>query len=88
MKFYNLPVSPPDDRHKWFYSAHEASRFIIERGNKNGIQVVQIDRERMKPTLKKILFRIATKIFVHPDVDIDSLLGGNIWAVLLKSSAR
>lgn len=85
MKFYNLPVTPPKDRHKWFYGVHEAIRFINERGKMNGMQVVQIDRERMGPNLKRFLFRIVMKLFVHRDVNIDSLRGGNVWAVLVTT---
>jgi hypothetical protein len=45
MKFYNLPVEAPKDRHKWFYATSEAEEFIKWRAEKNGAEVLQIDRE-------------------------------------------
>lgn len=40
---YGLPVEPPDDRHRWFFGATDAQRFITERGAKNGFEVEQMD---------------------------------------------
>lgn len=34
MKFYGLPLDPPDDRHRWFFGPEEALNFIIYRANK------------------------------------------------------
>ncbi len=30
LKFYGLPLEPPEDRHKWFFSNEEAEKFIPE----------------------------------------------------------
>ena len=86
MKFYNLPLAPPLDRHKWFYGIHEAERFFKERGRMNGMEVLQIDRENadLNLKLKKRLYRMALKLVVHKDVDIDSILSGSVWTVLEK----
>lgn len=84
IKFYNLPTHLPEDRHKWFYGAHEAERFIKERGKLNGMEVLQIDRENASLNLKSRLYRMALKLIVHRDVDVDSLWSGNVWAVLVK----
>lgn len=84
MKFYNLPVDPPKDRHKWFYGAYEAQRFLKERGRRNGMEVLQLDRENASLNLKRRLYRIVLKLIVHKDVNVDSLWGGSVWAVLLK----
>jgi hypothetical protein len=84
MKFYNLPTAPPKDRHKWFYGVHEAERFLKERGRRNGMEVVQLDRENASLNLKRRLYRMVLKPIVHKDVNVDSLWGGSVWAVLVK----
>jgi len=89
MKFYNLPVDPPEDRHKWFYGAHEAVNFIKGRAQKNNMAVIQIDREHMtKRKIKKTIFKGLAKLLFHRTVHIDSLMGGNVWAVLKKSQGQ
>lgn len=85
MKFYNLPVDPPVDRHKWFYGIHEAERFLEERGRKNGMQILQLDREDPDLTLKRRLYIAILKILVHKDVHVESLWHGTVWAVLVKN---
>jgi len=85
MKFYNLPTDIPGDRHKWFYGVHEAEKFLKERGKVNGMKILQIDRENLEVNLKRHLYRIALKLIVHKDVDVDSLLSGGVWAVLVKT---
>ena len=84
MKFYNLPTDPPEDRHKWFYGVHEAERFLKERGRRNGMEVVQLDREHASLNFKRRLYRMILKLIVHKDVNVDSLWSGNVWAVLAK----
>ena len=39
MKFYGLPLEPPEDRHKWYFSNEEAQKFILYRGAKNNMRV-------------------------------------------------
>lgn len=84
MKFYNLPLDPPVDRHKWFYGVHEAERFLKGRGRRNGMQILQLDREDPDLTLKRRLYIALVKLLVHKDVDVDSLWHGTLWAVLVK----
>ena len=84
MKFYNLPTEPPEDRHKWFYGAHEAEKFLNQRGKRNGMEVLQLDRENASLNLKRRLARIVLKFIVHKDVHVDSLWSGHVWAVLVK----
>ena len=85
MKFYNLPVEVPKDRHKWFYGAHEAAEFLVVRGQRNGMEVLQLEREGMAKGLRRHALRILASSFLHRDVDIDSLWGGSVWAVLGRS---
>jgi SAM-dependent methyltransferase len=84
MKFYNLPVAPPAGRHKWFYGLPEAERFLRERAKMNGMEVLQMDREVAKPTLKGRFYRMVLKVAVHRDIDIDSFFSARVWAVLVK----
>ena len=35
-KFYGLPASRPEDRHKWFFNFTEAERFLAEAGQAHG----------------------------------------------------
>ena len=86
MKFYNLPTDPPSDRHKWFYGVHEAERFLKERGKMNGMEIFQMDRGNANPNLKRRLYHVVLKLVVHKDVDVDSLMSGSVWTVLVKRS--
>jgi len=86
MKFYNLPTTPPSDRHKWFYGVHEAERFFKERGRMNGMKILQMGGVNSDLNFKRRLYRMALKLVVHKDVDVDSLLSGSVWAVLVKKS--
>jgi len=85
MKFHNLPVDPPADRHKWFYGLHEAERFLKERGRRNGMQILHLDREAPRLTLKRRCYIAIVKLLVHKDVNVDSLWYGTVWVVLVKS---
>ncbi len=40
MRFYGLPVDPPDDRHKWLFSYRQADTFIRTRAQKNNFRIV------------------------------------------------
>lgn len=87
MKFYNLPTVCPGDRHKWFYGAHEAERFVMERGRMNHMEILQVDREGADLNLKRQLYRLILKLILHKDVDVDSLWDERVWAVLIKGSS-
>jgi SAM-dependent methyltransferase len=45
MKYYNLPLAKPEDRHKWFFSTDEAKKLISHCSQENNFQVIQIDSE-------------------------------------------
>ncbi len=87
MKFNNLPVHPPEDRHKWFYGIHEAENFIKARGKLNGMELIQIDYTGQNSLLVKVknrVFEIICKILCHRDLNIKSLYRGTLWTVLEK----
>ena len=54
----------------------------------NGMEVLLMDREGSNPTLKGRLYRVALRLVIHEDVDVDSLLSGRVWAVLLKKNLQ
>jgi len=84
IKYYNLPVNPPQDRHKWFYGIHEAERFLRERGQMNSMRTIDIDRIELGSKVKRKLFQLAAKIMCHKDVDVQSLTINSIWVLLEK----
>lgn len=86
-KFYGLPVEPPEDRHKWFFSAEEAEAFVRHRAARNGMRVVQMDREGMGGEgagLRGRLRRMARDFLFRRDLNTDNLYAGALWAVMEK----
>ena len=43
LKFYGLPTDPPADRHRWFFGAEEAARFLTTRAARNHFSVEHLD---------------------------------------------
>lgn len=83
MKFYNLPVDGPTDRHKWFYGPQEAERFFAGRAAKNDAAVVQMDREEsVKSPLKRFVYRTGLKIVLDGDIKPADLMSGNVWCLI------
>jgi SAM-dependent methyltransferase len=84
MKFYGLPLEPPVDRHKWFFSCAEARRFVLHRAEKNGMRVVQMDvyGRPQKKRWSHLVRRLAARALLGPGLDVESLYGGTLWVVL------
>jgi SAM-dependent methyltransferase len=80
MKFYGLPVEPPEDRHKWFFSPEEAERFIRYQAEKHGMDVLQLDVEKWGNPRSVIKFR--------KDFDRKNLSNGPTWAVLRRAHRK
>jgi SAM-dependent methyltransferase len=80
-KFYGLPVDPPADRHKWFFSHDEACTFIHQRAARNMVQVVQIDSINGKPERKTWKRWLIERLLKHP-IPWQNLYAGTVWAVL------
>lgn len=87
IKFYGLPVEKPSDRHRWFFSAEEAFRFIVNMANSNSMRIVQMDNEGVIEggnifwrSLKRIAFRIIFARGFNPK----NLSITSIWTVLEK----
>lgn len=89
MKFYNLPLEPPEDRHKWFFSTEEAGKFIEYRAVKNGMSVVQMDIQGHGGEgggLIGLMRRLFVRILFSNSVSLSNLYTGTLWAVLEKRS--
>ena len=87
MKFYGLPLEPPADRHKWFFSADEAKAFIAYRASKNNMRIIQMDHEAWGIEgrgWRRILRTWARNILLRPSLQVDNLYAGTLWALLEK----
>lgn len=86
VKFYGLPLEPPPDRHKWFFSHEEAEQFVKYRAEKNNMQVVQIDYldSRDNPYFNPIS-QAVHKILLRPGLKLRSLYINSLWSVLEKN---
>lgn len=84
-KFYGLPLEPPKDRHRWFFSYEEAEKFIVYRAGLNGMRVLQMETEAMgsEPSRWR---RLARMILLRNDLNLRNLYAGPLWAVLEKTT--
>ena len=89
MKFYGLPLEPPADRHKWFFSADEARAFIAYRAPINKMRIVQMDHEAWGIEghgFKGMVRAWARNFLFRPSLRVDNLYAGTLWVVLEKVS--
>ena len=92
LKFYGLPVEPPPDRHRWFFSLKDARQFIRGRARLNGMQVRQMEvyGPRSEPTLlgriRGALLR--PLLFGKNDLSREDIFAIALWAVLEKPGRR
>jgi hypothetical protein len=89
MKFYNLPLEVPEDRHRWFYSESEARNFLSYNSKKLGFTIAQIDAEGDHSSLggrglKGFLARQLLKILFRSDIESLNIHHGNLWTVLQR----
>ncbi|GAB4339698.1 MAG: hypothetical protein Kow0099_15010 [Candidatus Abyssubacteria bacterium] len=82
-KFYGLPLEPPPDRHRWFFSYEEAERFVLYRSGLNRMRVLQLDPE-WTTGRARFLERLAEMILFRRDLDARNLRSGPLWAALEK----
>ncbi|MGE3172041.1 MAG: class I SAM-dependent methyltransferase [Planctomycetota bacterium] len=83
-KFYGLPTSPPEDRHKWFFHPGEAEAFVRERARRLGAAVLQVDCEgdEHQEHWQRELTALQDAGLVHAGLDPRALFAGALWAVL------
>ena len=89
MRFYGLPVEPPPDRHRWFFDAYDAERFIRSRADKNHMNTIQVDflHVPFNPTLKKrLLLKFASWVLLDKRIEQNRLHLGPIWGLLERSN--
>jgi hypothetical protein len=89
IKFYGFPVDPPDDRHRWFFSPAEADGFVVERGKRNGFELLQVDREIADDGLspaQRLKRRVGRTFFSQLGIDFTPLATGTNWYVLRRSA--
>lgn len=89
LKFYGLPLDPPEDRHKWFFSYEEAERFILHRASKNKMKVIQKDHERIGSEgrgLRHLVRTFARSFLLRRDLNLKNLYAGTLWIVLEKNN--
>lgn len=83
LKFYGLDPAPPEDRHRWFFSAVEAEIFIRDVATRSGCRIEQLDFESRRPsspTRDRAWWALARRL-LRPD--IEHLAGrGTLWALL------
>lgn len=86
-KYYGLPITRPDDRHKWFFSNSDADNFIRTKAKSQNMRVVQIDSEgsgkgkTISSLLKRAALTIAAKFTC---VKASDLYYKTHWSVLEK----
>lgn len=39
VRYYGLPVEPPEDRHKWFFNVDDVNRFMAQQAERHGLTV-------------------------------------------------
>jgi hypothetical protein len=82
-KFYGLPLEPPPDRHRWFFSYEEAEKFVLYRAGLNKMRVLQMEPERMSDESTRWK-RLARMVLLRNDLNLKNLYAGILWAVLEK----
>ena len=90
VKFYGLPVEPPEDRHRWFFSSEEAENFVLYRARMNNMKVLQMDTETVDDIergLKRLIRTFARSFLFRRDLNLRDLYAGSLWAVLEKKSS-
>ena len=87
LKFYGLPLNPPGDRHKWFFSYEESERFVLYRAGKNKMKVIQKDTETVSSEgrgLRSIVRTFARSFLLRRDLNLKNLYTGTLWVLLEK----
>ena len=78
---YGLPVDPPKDRHKWFFSLSEAEMFIRGQQGKAPFEIAELfAMEKPRPAPVRLLRRVA----VGSQTCYLNRYAHTLWAVLKK----
>ncbi|WP_160162738.1 class I SAM-dependent methyltransferase [Magnetococcus marinus] len=89
MKYYALSKNQ-HDRHKWFFSLHDAQQLLEQKAQQHGMQMVQIDFPRMTPEegygWRGWLRRQARNYLFRHSPEIPHLYHKEMWVVMKKES--
>jgi len=83
IKYYGLPVDPPADRHRWFFTRDQAESFLTIRGRRAGFTVEQMDAEDDATRPPKCP-KWPDKSESADLLDIHGLHGGTLWCLLQR----
>jgi hypothetical protein len=86
IKYYGLPPAVPGDRHKWFFTASEAQRFVASRAAAGGFDVVEMRSEsgRSYP-LRHPIRSGAEWLLFRRGIGMDEVYAGTQWFVLRRA---
>ncbi len=81
---YGLPVLPPSDRHRWFFSMTEATAFVEGTVARLGLTLAeQFVTEKPRPWLVRLVRRAR-----YPGLRYHNRYSATLWAVLEKPAPR
>ena len=79
---YGLPLQPPQDRHKWFFSLTEARQFLEGKAEGLGLKVEKMFiTEKPRNSLVRLLRKIR-----YPGFRYHNRYSRTLWVVLGKTS--
>jgi SAM-dependent methyltransferase len=86
-KFYGLPLTRPDDRHKWFFSFTEAENFLANAGTPHGFSPERwLAMGYVNRPVSRRLLRHTTSSFFGSQTRFN-LFASAIWVLLRRDSA-
>jgi len=81
-RHYGLPIDPPVDRHKWFFSFAEAKEFLVQQAERNRLIITEMfATEKPKAGLLQALRRI-----LYPGDKYRNRYTQTVWAVFDKKN--
>jgi len=86
IKFYGLPLDPPEDRHRWLFSEHQARVFVEHRAAGCAMTVLQMDTEVAEDKRHPVR-RALSRLRNRSRRWLCLMDRGTLWAVLEKQYA-
>ena len=80
-KFYGLPLNKPTDRHRWFFSYTEASKFFNNNANKFGYKILDEFSANKTSSIKRRILVVFIWLFFGKHA-IKDWVYGNYWCLL------
>ena len=89
LKYYGLPETCPEDRHRWFFGESEARTFLRKNGERAGFDVVQADSLGDESPMggrgiKGVVGRFVLRRIFRSDITELGLHHGTVWCVLKR----